>query len=180
MQDTGQDPSRDSAQDVSEGRWLTYAELAQLRGIDRASAFKLVLRHKWRRQKNNQGQVIALVPSDFSDQRDASRDNGYDASHAFETALAAIRETHAGEVQALREQLEMVKAQADLSRDAVLRAETTIAGERQQVEALRERLDAANAEARDALQAADDLRRRESAWWQQGRWARLRAAWRGE
>src|ERR1700744_479834 len=58
-QDRTGDSQADSAAD---GRWLTFAELSQLRGISKTAAMKLVSRHGWRRQKNNKGQVRALVP----------------------------------------------------------------------------------------------------------------------
>jgi hypothetical protein len=166
MQDTGRDTSSASFDDMADGRWLTYAELAKLRGIDRASAFKLALRHRWRRQKNNAGHMTVFVPSSFIDQRDASEGNGYDLSHAFETALAAIREAHAGELAALRERVDMSRALSDrLERDLA---------------AARTATDTARSDARTAQERADALRQRESAWWGQGRWARLRAAWRGQ
>jgi hypothetical protein len=154
MQDARRDMSRDDADDVSDGRWLTYAELAKLRSIDRASAFKLALRHKWRRQKNNQGQVTVFVPSDFTDQEDASPDNGYDTSRhiaAFETALAVIREAHAGEVTALRTQLQSTIAERDMSRDASYRAEA-------RADELKGRLDQATAEANEQRIAAEAAR----------------------
>ena len=44
------------------GRWLTYAELGRVRGISKASAERLVRRHKWLRQEGNQGVAMALVP----------------------------------------------------------------------------------------------------------------------
>lgn len=154
MQDTRRDTSRDDADDLPDGRWLSYAELAKLRGIDRASAFKLALRHKWRRQKNNQGQVTVFVPSDFTDREDESQDNGYDASHhvaAFETALVAIREAHAGEVAALRSQLQSVTAERDRSQDASHQAEA-------RADELMGRLDQAAAEAIDQRIAAETAR----------------------
>jgi hypothetical protein len=154
MQDTRRDTSRDDDDDMSDGRWLTYAELAKLRGIDRASAFKLALRHKWRRQKSNQGQVTVLVPPDFIDQEDASPDNGHDASHhiaAFEAALTAIRQAHAGEVAALRSQLESATMERDMSRDASYQAEA-------RVDELRGRLDRATAEANEQRIAAEAAR----------------------
>ena len=36
--------------EIEDGRWLTYAELAELRGISKASATRMSFRHKWRRQ----------------------------------------------------------------------------------------------------------------------------------
>src|SRR4051812_18056037 len=45
-----------------DARWLTYAELAQLRGISRASAERLAHRKRWRRQAGNDGRARLLVP----------------------------------------------------------------------------------------------------------------------
>src|ERR1700744_52422 len=59
------DQSGDMSADASgDGRWLTYDELAKVRGISRASAERLVLRNRWRRQRDNQRTVRILVPLD--------------------------------------------------------------------------------------------------------------------
>jgi hypothetical protein len=47
-----------------DGRWMTYAELAEHRGISRPSAERLVLRKRWRRQRGNDRTVRILVPRD--------------------------------------------------------------------------------------------------------------------
>ena len=44
------------------GRWLSYAELAEARGITRKAAARLTLRHRWRRQPGNDGAVRVWVP----------------------------------------------------------------------------------------------------------------------
>jgi hypothetical protein len=49
-----------------DGRWMTHAELAQARGISTASAIKLALRHRWRKQKDNRGTLRCLVPMEFT------------------------------------------------------------------------------------------------------------------
>ena len=49
------------------GRWMTFAELSQARGISLPSARKLVRRHQWRRQTGNQGIVRILVPVETMD-----------------------------------------------------------------------------------------------------------------
>jgi hypothetical protein len=46
-----------SADDASDGRWMTYAELGLAREISKGSALKLALRQKWRKQKDNHGHV---------------------------------------------------------------------------------------------------------------------------
>ena len=164
-------------------RWVTFAELAALRGTSKRAAVMLVRRHGWRRQRNNAGHTLALVPATWlahaaNDQTGGGSGHSADYSDGqssadvvpmlvalrstFDAAMSALREgheremsalqaAHAGDVRALRSQL----AEAETARDQ------------------------ARAEARDAREAANDLRRREATWWQQGRWARLRAAWRG-
>ncbi len=89
--------------------------------------------------------------------------------------------------EAEREGLLAAQARAD-------RAEASIAGERNRADALRDRLDAAQDELRQARDAADQtrqhtrdaedaieaLRRADAERKSRRRWARLRAAWRGE
>jgi hypothetical protein len=53
----------DAGTDSADGTWLTYAELAALRGIDRQSAARLTFRRHWRRQKDNRGTVRVFVPT---------------------------------------------------------------------------------------------------------------------
>jgi hypothetical protein len=109
-----EDRSSDVSGDASgEGQWLTYAELAAIRHIDRASAVRLAIRRHWRRQKGNTGrEVRVLVPPealtgdrsvDTSEVRSGHTSD--DVAHvvsAFETALTT-----------LREQLERSEARAD-------------------------------------------------------------------
>ena len=47
------------------GEWVSYSELAQRRGIDRDSASRLAVRHRWRRRKGNDGRAHILVPADY-------------------------------------------------------------------------------------------------------------------
>jgi hypothetical protein len=60
----------DSAED---GQWLTYSELADIRRIDRHSAVKLVMRRRWRRQKDNRGVLRILVPPEWALSKDRGR-----------------------------------------------------------------------------------------------------------
>jgi hypothetical protein len=164
-----EDMASDDGYDTSDGEWLSYAELATRRGIDRQSAFKLAARHRWRRQKGNTGQVRVFVPSAFAEPEDKSSDNGYDLSHhlaAFETALRTVREAHAGEAAALREHLERSEK----------RVEELLAGQELTVRMVAD----ADARAQAAQQAVEEFRSLEEARKRRGRLARLRAAWRGE
>src|SRR5689334_463001 len=51
----------------TEGRWLTYGELASIRGTKRASAIKLAQRERWPRQAgNDRSQTVrVLVPGEW-------------------------------------------------------------------------------------------------------------------
>jgi hypothetical protein len=62
VRDTGDNPS-DCTTDVDgDERWVSFEELAKSRGVTKQSAIKLVRRHRWRRQRDNQGHVLACVP----------------------------------------------------------------------------------------------------------------------
>jgi hypothetical protein len=115
-----------------EGRWLSYAELAELRGISKASATRMSFRHKWRRQAGNDGQVRIFVPE--SALRDKSNGSDMDGVAA---AIEAV-------TVAFREQIEAERGRAD-------RAESAR-------DALRERLDATKDELRQAREATDQAR----------------------
>ena len=150
----------------ADGRWMTHAELAAARGIDRTSAVKLALRNKWRKQKDNHGVVRALVPLDQASRKDKGAapgaDTGADISRAIsalEGALAALEKRADAETTALRGQLEAADrraAQAEAERDRLLAGHNRLALEV------------------EALQQADKARRAA------GRVARIRAAWRRE
>ncbi len=114
MHDIGRDASSSYAEDMSDGTWMTYAELAALRRINQASAFKLALRHRWRRQKNNTGQMTVFVPSAWSD---TSQDNAHDMSRQTEEFRAGPTAIAVGVLEAavstLREQLAAANDRAD-------------------------------------------------------------------
>lgn len=50
--------------DAGDGtRWMTYAELAKVRGITKSSATRLAFRKGWPRQTGNDGQARVAVPA---------------------------------------------------------------------------------------------------------------------
>ena len=55
MPDTEDDEGADS-------RWVSYDELASIRGIDKASAFRMAHRRRWPKLKGNDGTVRLAVP----------------------------------------------------------------------------------------------------------------------
>ena len=160
------DTSGDMSGGVSgDGRWMTYDELAKLRGITKASAERLVLRNRWRRQRGNDRTVRVLVPLDSLSgdispdvsppaSPDISPDTSPDTSELLTGALTALEDA----VAALRDQLSTTNARAE-------RAEADRAEERRRADDLRARLMVLNAEvvtARAALEADLDAARRET------------------
>jgi outer membrane murein-binding lipoprotein Lpp len=116
------DNRADSQPDTGDAaRWMTFAELARIREISRDSAVTLVRRHGWRRQRDNQGHVIALVPLTWATPESASKPGdrpdkqpdshpdslGYIA--AFEVALSAVRQAKDGEIAALRQRADTLR-----------------------------------------------------------------------
>jgi hypothetical protein len=184
----------DSPDMAPDGRWLSYAELAEVRGITRKAAARLALRHRWRRQPGNDGATRVLVPPG-NERRQAPRDDGALAPPSDTTAAAVWREraqvaerrVDAADTDR-RSAIALAEQTVTLLTDAVARAdraETAIAAERQRADALRDRLDgmqrdldAARRWAQDAAQDANAMRQAEAERKGRGRWARLRAAWR--
>jgi hypothetical protein len=157
-------------------RWMTFAELAASRGTSKRAAVTLVRRHGWRRERNNEGHVIALVPLTWTDgaTADATDSEAHGEAHseahadafhtralaAMEDALVALREAHAGETATLSARLADAAGRADALQDRLTAAEEAIAaergradraeqgreGERERADTLRDLLDAAQAE----------------------------------
>ena len=94
----------------------------------------------------------------------------------------------------MRAEYDQARADAQEARQEIGTLQLAAAAERSRAEALRERLDASEARARAAEQAAEqarehvreaeaaiaELRQADDTRRGQGRWARLRAAWKGE
>jgi hypothetical protein len=155
--------------DDEEGRWLTYEELAALRGTSRRAAVMLVRRHRWRRQKDNEGHTRALVPPTWAqpaDEHGGAESSGNSSGHGdhyagraletLERALVALQDAHARELGTLRSAHEA--AIADLRDDR----------------------DRARTEAREAQDVAEALRQADEARKARGRLRRAWQAWRGE
>src|SRR5579859_7173262 len=108
----------------ADGRWLTYAELAEIRGIGKPSAERLVRRHKWRRQTDNRGNVRVLVPLDAlaDDGADRGEDMSGDMSHAINALEFALT--------ALDQRAEAAERRADQADARAVTAEQTAAAER--------------------------------------------------
>jgi hypothetical protein len=110
-----QDRPPDNLPDLgADGRWMTFAELGQSRDINKASAIKLVRRHGWRRQKDNEGHVRALVPviwatADDARESDSTAGRTKDITADMSRAISALYTA----VTAFREQLGHERARAE-------------------------------------------------------------------
>ena len=117
-------------------RWVTLRELADAREISQHSAARLVRRHRWRRQTDNQGHVRALVPTEALDRTadrpgampPASPVDGPGAGPARLSELAAAIDSM---VSLLRGQLGRAESRADAAEaaraDAQARADRSLA-----------------------------------------------------
>jgi hypothetical protein len=125
--------------DDATGRWLTYAELAEARGITRKAAARLTLRHRWRRQPGNDGVTRVLVPDAKLAHRQSGRHDA-EPQPLIAQAVAALETA----VMSLTDQLAKAEGRA-----------TTATARAEQAEA---RANQARAEAEEALQGAERLR----------------------
>jgi hypothetical protein len=161
--------------DTGTGRWMTYDELAEARGMKRSGAVRLVQRKKWRRQAGNDGLARILVPATelpavpHTSTGTRRPERGGDAGAG--TIAAAITALEAA-VTTLTDQLSKAEARAE----ALARAGENHAAE---VGSLRGRLDQAQAEARAAKERAERLEQEQRGWWHQGRLRRAWDGWRG-
>jgi chromosome segregation ATPase len=180
-----------------DGRWMTFTELADFRGIDRQSARRLASRQKWRRQKDNQGIVRVYVPLTLVERRAASADMSADVSadtsadmpgaiSTLESATADMSRainTLEVAISALREQLDQSNQQLSRAETRADRAEQGRDAERSRADALRDQIEALRvqlADRQDVVDASEAIRQADERRRALGRWARIRQAWRGE
>jgi len=179
--------SNGAIDEAADSRWMSYAELADVRRITPASAIKLVVRRGWRRQKDNHGVTRALVPPEWSVPAPGRDPDPEGQAAQLISALEAS-------VAELRERAEVAERAMQTERVRADRAELARRAEYSRGDYLRERNDALRAlladaeaameiaryEAWQAAQDAEALRRAEAERQQIGRLARLWRAWRGE
>jgi hypothetical protein len=154
--------------DTGSGRWVTYAELAELRHISRKAAARLTLRHQWRRQSGNDGAVRVWVPeADLipTPRHDVPSDTGVTGvRETVEAVLSTVREAHAAQIAALGVAHAASIATIQVAHDqamATLRRETEAL--RDSREAQDRVLTEATARARKAEEALEEVREAEAA-----------------
>ena len=145
---------------------MTFAELADARGISRESAIRLIRKKRWRRQRDNRGNVIALIPDPWADPPDRPADDPEErpadapaerannpaeprgATNGFHTQALATLDTA---VTTLREQLVRAEARADAADQRADQAEARVDA----AESDSRRADALIADLEGALRAKD-------------------------
>jgi hypothetical protein len=155
----------------AEGRWMTYAELADGRGIDRQSARRLAARSKWRRQKDNQQVVRVYVPSASAAPQREKQDMSADMPAVTSADMSIVVKPLEAAIVTLREELAAVRVDLGKANERAGRAEAEarevrlrLSWAESQVEAERSRADRAEGVA-EGLKAAREQRGKFAAWW---------------
>jgi hypothetical protein len=161
-----------------DARWMTYRELAAARAISPASATRLAMRRKWRRQRGNDGIARVLVPMTEAEPARATAsdvmgviagDVSHDATPDIARTINALEE----HVITLRERL--AEAEQRIAREATRadQAEAEVRAEREAARRLAEQIaELGSAVARLAAAPAGEST-------PPGRWRRWLAAWLG-
>jgi septal ring factor EnvC (AmiA/AmiB activator) len=155
-------------------RWMSYAELAETRGISRASATRLAFRRKWDRQGSNDKTARVAVPiSEISPKRPDTHDD-------ILTTGDAISHDNTRFISALEAQIAAKDAVIG-SKDALISAlQAQIAGKEAQVDAVQAHIGTMADKLRDAEAQLAQIKQQEEARRTLGRVARIRAAWWGK
>jgi hypothetical protein len=161
----------DHPPDETDAQWMTFAELAAARGISRDSAIALVRRKRWRRQRDNRGHTLALVPNDGPELRRAvpviQGDHPPDdrwatafyaqALAALEDALTALREAKDGEIATLRYLVDGMRSTVARAEDRATRADSRATEAEVRVVSLEADLQEKDAQLADAAERTDRL-----------------------
>ena len=162
---------------TDDGRWMSYDALAKLRDISRIGAVRLVQRKKWRRQAGNDGKALVLVPHDqLAPVRGspAGKGAGNKGDDIPFSAAGNASGNDAGDVTRTIGALEAAFQIALQAKDKVIEEQAARIGELKGA-VMRAELAASVAQERLQQMEAAEMARKA-----RGRWARLRAAWRGD
>jgi hypothetical protein len=153
--------------DTDGTRWLSYAELADARRISKRSAIRLTFRHRWPRQKGNDGTVRVAVPLSELDRKqeekaDTDDDIGDDIRddvpvksrliNALEAAIAELRaraEQDKGEISRERGRADAAEAELQLAREKMAELREARAAAITKADAAESRVDDLMAEIRE-------------------------------
>lgn len=94
---------------------MTLAQLADARGISKASATRMVRRHKWRRQPGNDGLVRVLVPPGQAERPPADAPRRAQKPGVLAVIEAALSAQARAEARADRLEVELTAARAEVA-----------------------------------------------------------------
>jgi chromosome segregation ATPase len=134
--------------DDPEIRWVSYAELAEARGIDRLSAVRIARNRRWQKQKGNDGTIRVAVPRNFLETK--RRDKGRLPEHPLEIPSEVTRKIIG------------LETRVELLNDELERERRGIAGLREERAAANARAEAAEARARDMAAEIESARGNET------------------
>lgn len=97
--------------DAADVRWLSYAELAEARGIDRLSAMRTVRNRRWEKRKGNDGTIRVAVPRNFLENaKQRERENPSESPREIPAEFSRIISALEGQVEALQGQVRTLEA----------------------------------------------------------------------
>lgn len=193
---------------MTEGVWMTNAELATARRISIGSASRLVRQRRWERQPGDDGRTRVLVPRQWANASPLTDMRNTDASRKARLKPSGECCGQPGVLDAFQAEVVRLRLEIDMAQSARHQAKLERDGERQRREAAELALAEARQQAEQAFQTVETLQKvqesrtaeeragqvtREAAAAQLrrlseamaarrslGRWSRLRLAWRGE
>lgn len=138
-------------------RWMTYAELAEARGIKEPAAVRLVQRRHWERHQGNDGSARVAVPLSELRPSKAVAPAGLPVAPDSQDVEALARERlRSDQAEARADRAEAREAEARTDADQVRRERDTA---RQEREDARVRAASAEGEAKALREALADARR---------------------
>jgi predicted RNase H-like nuclease (RuvC/YqgF family) len=140
-----------------DGRWMTYDELAEARGIDRQSARRMANRSHWRRQKDNRGTVRVYVPIEQAIRARRHSSAGTSADRPAPTSAGTSVDMSADMPADTQRAITALEASLAVLREQLDRAEAGQGLERNRADRAENRADAAEKRADGAESRADRL-----------------------
>jgi DNA repair exonuclease SbcCD ATPase subunit len=162
--------------------WLTYREIGARLGLNVEAVRTRVRRAGLRTQPGNDGRTRVLVSDEVfveSVNEDGRRLNERVNRTGDLTGLVALLTAAEARVSRLERQLGAERDRVNEARSEVARLRAEMAELTARTDRAEQASTAAAAARQEAMQAAEEFRRTDAARRAMGRWARLRAAWRG-
>src|SRR5690242_16768386 len=90
--------------------WLSYAELAEARGVDLRSAIRTVRNRRWPKRKGNDGKIRAEIPTEFLE---AKKHHSPEIRSEIPTEITSEMASLRTKVEMLTQQVQHERAQRE-------------------------------------------------------------------